>query len=842
MHSIRFEELEDRTLLAVCGTEYALICDTFSDYCLSETQSETNIIELVDATASTLKSAINEAETTIENDLIVIRLNDSTSIDFKGIDFKGEVLAIDIAYEEYGSLSLVGMTTTGEVIDISHIIDKSNYTVTAGTFFNGSIYLNVEDCVRSDEFEAANAASNQTVTVSEAVTGLDELRADERFCDIDGEGYSIVIIDTGINSDHDYFLDDDGNSRIIYQYDFVNGDSVAEDDDGHGTNVASIATGNGDYGGLASGANIIVLKVFDADGNGNFNAIEQALQWVAANADNYNIVSVNMSLGTSSIYTSIPSEQGLGIADEIETLAAREIIVTVAAGNEFYENNSLEGLSYPAILSGTLAVGAVYSENIGQVNYASGAIDYTTGTDRICSFSNRSSTLDMVMAAGAAITGAGINSATSLSTYTGTSQASPILAGTAALAQQIANKYLGRSLTVKEFNCLLTETADIIYDGDDENDNVKNTNTSYYRVNVYALAEAIYGMSTGDYVIGDQNDNEDKSPEETPEETIQLTAPIISVTSTGAQTAKLTIETVEGAIGYTLEIATSEDFQNAKSFSLSRSGTFTVNGLSINETYYFRAMANSNGTTAESSEWSETVSISNDEKTVTTTKLSVPLLVSVTAENESEVELIFNSTTNASSYILEYSIDSNFSTDTTVSITLSTAGNVSLSELTAGTTYYFRLKAVGQGIYTDSDWSRTLSVTTKEESIINPEEPDPPVVETPSLNVPEITNLSALGAGKGNLTFSTVENASGYLLQISTSSDFSTVQEITLKRSGSYTINGLSSGIVYYFRLMAISNDSEYNNSDWSETRSVSWQMNTGNDWFNQNRKNRFFR
>ena len=79
--------------------------------------------------------------------------------------------------------------------------------------------------------------------------------------------------------------------------------------------------------------------------------------------------------------------------------------------------------------------------------------------------------------------------------------AAPHIAGVAVLAQQLAELQLGRRLTPGEFLGLLKTTGDTIFDGDDEDDNVLNTNAYYKRVNVEALAEAIYDLAS-DYPLG----------------------------------------------------------------------------------------------------------------------------------------------------------------------------------------------------------------------------------------------------------------------------------------------------------------------------------------------------
>jgi hypothetical protein len=65
----------------------------------------------------------------------------------------------------------------------------------------------------------------------------------------------------------------------------------------------------------------------------------------------------------------------------------------------------------------------------------------------------------------------------------------------------LAELHLGRRLTVDEFLQLLHDTGATIHDGDDEDDNVVNTNLNFQRVDMLALAEAILAMATcpGDF-------------------------------------------------------------------------------------------------------------------------------------------------------------------------------------------------------------------------------------------------------------------------------------------------------------------------------------------------------
>lgn len=328
---------------------------------------------------------------------------------------------------------------------------------------------------------------------------LDAMRNDPRFRDIDGHGFSTVIIDTGIDLNHPFFgPDSDGNGvadRIVYQYDFADRDADASDKIGHGSNVSSIvASSDARYPGMAPDAGIIHLKVFDDSGMAPFAAIESALQWAAEHAEEFNIASVNMSLGLYENFNQATTLPEAGLSDELAALAAKHVIVVSAAGNSFFDFGSQEGVSYPAADPNSLAVSAVWDgDNGGPFFFSSGAIDFTTGSDRITSFSQRHSELTDVFAPGALIAGAGPNG--DLTNFAGTSMASPHISGIAVLAQQLAQRELGRRLTLGEFRDLLRETAHSIHDGDDEDVNVFSTDKDYPRVDVLALAEAIAGST-----------------------------------------------------------------------------------------------------------------------------------------------------------------------------------------------------------------------------------------------------------------------------------------------------------------------------------------------------------
>ena len=249
---------------------------------------------------------------------------------------------------------------------------------------------------------------------------------------------------------------------IAYEYNFVNNSSTANDILGHGSVVSSIiASRNPSNPGVAPGVQIIDLKVLDDAGKGDFGTVGRALQWVAENAAQYHIVAVNMSFGDGGDYNEPESLYGIG--DVLAKLSQENVIAVSAAGNNFYSDGSAQGVAYPAADPNSLAIGAVWSGNLGgPFAWGNGAIDYTTAAGQIMSFSQRSGTLTAAVAPGGFIQGAGPDGGTT--TFSGTSMAAPVVTGVAALADQLAMQMLGRLLTPGEFRYLLALTSTNIVD------------------------------------------------------------------------------------------------------------------------------------------------------------------------------------------------------------------------------------------------------------------------------------------------------------------------------------------------------------------------------------------
>ena len=161
-------------------------------------------------------------------------------------------------------------------------------------------------------------------------------RAVQELMGYDGAGIGVAIVDSGITAWHDDLTVANGQGqRVTHFVDFVNGYAQPYDDWGHGTHVAGIVAGNGfDTNGtrnaIAPGASIIALKALDAQGNGTISSIIAAIDYAVANKDALNIRVINLSLGAgvTESYNTDPL-----------TLAAKRavdagIVVVAAAGNK----------------------------------------------------------------------------------------------------------------------------------------------------------------------------------------------------------------------------------------------------------------------------------------------------------------------------------------------------------------------------------------------------------------------------------------------------------------------------------------------------------------------------
>ncbi|MGW5616862.1 S8 family peptidase [Streptomyces sp. NPDC003877] len=207
-----------------------------------------------------------------------------------------------------------------------------------------------------------------------------------------GAGVTVYVLDTGVRTTHRDF-----GGRAGHGWDFVGGDGIASDANGHGTHVAGTVAGAAH--GVAKKARIVSVRVLDAAGAGTTARVIAGIEWVTRHARKPAVA--NLSLGG-------PRNDRLDAA--LRASIASGVTYTVAAGND----GRPAGLYSPGNVRQAITVGA------------------TDRKDAKPAFSNHGPALDL-FAPGVGITSATAASDTARAVYSGTSMASPHAAGAAAL-------------------------------------------------------------------------------------------------------------------------------------------------------------------------------------------------------------------------------------------------------------------------------------------------------------------------------------------------------------------------------------------------------------------------
>ncbi|MEV7531546.1 S8 family peptidase [Streptomyces hydrogenans] len=209
-----------------------------------------------------------------------------------------------------------------------------------------------------------------------------------------GAGVTAYVIDTGVRISHGELA-----GRAVNGYDAVEGDTVAQDGNGHGTHVATTIAGS-TYG-VAKAAKVVAVRVLDANGSGTTAGVVAGIDWVTSHHTAGAPAVANLSLGGGASTT---------LDNAVKRSIADGVTYAVAAGNSGVNARN----SSPARVTEALTVGA------------------TGNTDAKAGWSNYGAVLDL-FAPGVSITAGWHTSDTATNTISGTSMAAPHVAGAAAV-------------------------------------------------------------------------------------------------------------------------------------------------------------------------------------------------------------------------------------------------------------------------------------------------------------------------------------------------------------------------------------------------------------------------
>src|SRR5215208_6009348 len=249
-------------------------------------------------------------------------------------------------------------------------------------------------------FVEEDGVVQMVATQTGATWGLD--RIDQRDLPLNGNynfnttgaGVKAYIVDTGIRATHTQIA-----GRVISGFTAINDGLGANDGNGHGTHVAG-TVGGSTYG-VAKNVTLVAVRVLDSSGNGTNSGVIAGVDFVTSNHQAGQPAVANMSLGG-------------GISSALDTAVANAVndgvTFAVAAGNETQDACNVS----PARTASAITVGS------------------TTMSDARSSFSNFGTCVD-IFAPGSSITSAWRTSDTATNTISGTSMATPHVAGVAAL-------------------------------------------------------------------------------------------------------------------------------------------------------------------------------------------------------------------------------------------------------------------------------------------------------------------------------------------------------------------------------------------------------------------------
>jgi serine protease AprX len=291
-------------------------------------------------------------------------------------------------------------------------------------------------------------------------------------------GISVAIVDSGIAPHGDL-----PSSRIRVYKDFVTGGVTPVDKCGHGTHVAGIVAGsgarsNGAYAGIAPDVDIVALRVLGDDCSGNTSDVIDALEWIGRHHATYQIKVVNISLGHA-VLESIFTDP---LVQAVERLSRKGIAVVTAAGNKGINpltgNAGYGGVGVPCNAPSAICVGALDTK--GSLESADDEVSASSsrGPSRFDLLAKPDLIAPGVNIASLAAKGSrlfeefpelrlpGSNGRSEYLTLSGTSMASPAVAGAAVLLLRQNRHLSANTLKVAlQFTSRLLPLTDVLTQG-----------------------------------------------------------------------------------------------------------------------------------------------------------------------------------------------------------------------------------------------------------------------------------------------------------------------------------------------------------------------------------------
>ncbi len=261
------------------------------------------------------------------------------------------------------------------------------------------------------------------------------------------EPVTVAVLDTGIT----YHPDLAG--RLLAFSDFVQDRPLPYDDNGHGTHVCGILCGSGElsggrFRGMAPGAKLVVGKVLDRQGEGSCDSMQEALEWILHVKNRFGIRILNISVGIGDLKERYKEQM---LRETLEMLWDHNILVACAAGNTGPDDGSIsEMASSKKVLTVGCHDGRYCKNDPGRCETYSGRgrrYDVTRKPDIVAPGTRILSCNAFWQKRNGRIYGP-------YTAKSGTSMATPIVSGAAALAME---KY--RGISNEEFVRLLSLTA-----------------------------------------------------------------------------------------------------------------------------------------------------------------------------------------------------------------------------------------------------------------------------------------------------------------------------------------------------------------------------------------------